>query len=620
MQQILYNKNPMKKLIFSPFALASARKKIMLIIIGLVVFNLLLYIGTVRYDFLKDDFRLIVENPRLKDCHSFFSSMTSQFFSFPDFPYLHYWRPMSLFSFFIDYQLWGLNPSGFHLFNILLNAFNALLVFLVFYLLSQQIHYAFLAAFFFSIHPAHVETVSWISGRTDLLASFFIFTAVLFFILFLKKRKLFLYLFAAFFFILGLLSKEIAFLFPLLAAGLIWRMPGPDSPNKKFCGGPGGGFSKEPPGRRRLFQGKFFSRGSFLKRSFVTLPFWVIDVIYITLHHRFSGVGQVVENFSFNDSFLIIKTLGAYTKILLAPFFPAPYFSMYQFDRSHLEYLVYFAAALGILVMIVIHREKYKASIYSLLFLLFLLPVLDPKIVPSYPNLIRFTYIPVLFAGVFFLDTFRFFKSRSLKIVYVVLLSVMGLFWMFSSLRFQIYFKDQNHHYNGLVRYYPEDCSLLLPLALVKAQEGDYKNALEWVNRALEVNDRDRWQEVSEMGGLLKANLLIAAGHPGEGKALAEKILGETRKEDMQYFGYLVLSKYHEKKGEFAAALEMLKRAENIGETAELFFSMALVYTELKDVPQALIYVEKAIALNPAVKKYVEFRHIIQDWQKEDAR
>ena len=221
-----------------------------------------------------------------------------------------------------------------------------------------------------------------------------------------------------------------------------------------------------------------------------------------------------------------------------------------------------------------------------------------------------------MFAGVFFLDTFGFFKSRGLRKIYVVLLAVMGLSWVFTSVRFQVYFKDQNHHYTGLVRYYPEDCSLLLPLALIKAQEGDYKNALEWVNRALEVNDRDRWQEISEMGGLLKANLLIISGQPGEGKTLAEKILGETRKEEMKYFGYLVLSKYHEKKGEFAVALDMLKQAENIGETAELFFSMAFLYTELRNFPQALFYVEKAINLNPAVKKYVEFKHFIQDRQK----
>jgi tetratricopeptide (TPR) repeat protein len=350
-----------------------------------------------------------------------------------------------------------------------------------------------------------------------------------------------------------------------------------------------------------------------LKRLWLTLPFWGITLIYILLHNRFSGVGQVVGNFSFKDSFIILKTLGAYTKILLTPFFPAPYFSMSRFDHSHLEYLLYFAAALGILVWVVLHREKYKATIYSSVFLLFLVPVIDPEIVPSYPNLIRFAYIPSLLAGVFFLDTFRFMKQRRLRAVYVVLLSLMLLSWLFSTLRFQVYFKDQNHHYNGLIRYYPGDCALLLPLALLKAQQGDYKEALHWVNRALDVNDRDRWQEVSEMGGVLKANLLIVTGRGGEGKALAEKILDQTRKEEMKYFGYLVLSKFHEKKGEFAAALEMLKQAEKIGETAELFFSMAFLYAELKNVEQALVYVEKAIHLNPSMRNYTEFRRFLLD-------
>ncbi|UCH93286.1 MAG: hypothetical protein JSV88_23820, partial [Candidatus Aminicenantes bacterium] len=183
----------MNKLKFRSFAFDSKKKKILLMIVTLVALNLLLYINTINHDFLKDDFRLIVENPRIKDFQSFLNSIGSKFFAFPDFPYLHYWRPMCLFSFYIDYQLWGLKPSGFHLFNILINTFNALLIFLVLYILINKIHYAFLGSLFFSIHPSHVEAVSWISGRTDLLAAFFILLAILFFILFLKKRTVLFY-------------------------------------------------------------------------------------------------------------------------------------------------------------------------------------------------------------------------------------------------------------------------------------------------------------------------------------------------------------------------------------------------------------------------------------------
>jgi tetratricopeptide (TPR) repeat protein len=586
------------------FAFDSDKKKIALMIVVLLGLNIILYINTVSYDFLKDDFRLIVENPRVKDFQSFMNSLGSKFFAFPDFPYLHYWRPLTLFSFYADYQLWGVNPSGYHLFNILINAANGLLVFLVIYVLFKQIHYAFLGSLFFSIHPCHVEAVSWISGRTDLLAAFFIFTAVLFFILFLKKRKIPLYVLTAFFFILALLSKENSALFPLLAVGLVFMVPVKDRTDR--TNGTNGTDRTDRPDRIN------WKRGVLL-----TIPFWMVDFGYVVVHNRFSGVQGVVENFSFKDIFIIIKTIGAYTKVILTPFFPTPHFSMHHFDGNHPEYLVYFVAAVGILVFMWLNREKYKYSLYSLLFFIFLLPVLDPEIVPSYPKIvIRFAYIPALFAGIFFLDTIRFFRNKRLKGIFTGLLVFVGVVWAVEAFTFQDYYKDQHHHYNGLTQYYPEDCSLLLPRALITAQDGDFQKALELVNHALEVNDKDRWLDISEMGGLLKANLLVITGDYEKGKSLAEKILGDTSKDEMKYFGYIVLSRYHDKTANLPAALDMLKKAGNIGETADLFFRTALVYAKMNHFSRALHYVDKAIDLNPAIKKYWEFKDFLLDLQK----
>lgn len=563
---------------------ASDKKKIIVLLLALFALNFLLYLNTLHYDFLKDDFRLIAENPRIKDFNSFIDSIGSKFFAFPDYPYLHYWRPVTLFSFYIDYQVWGLNASGYHLFNVLINAFNALLIFLIFYIVSKKILFSFFVSLFFSIHPSHVEAASWISGRTDLLGAFFILAAILFFILFLKKKNGLFYAFAALFFLLALLSKENSVLFPLLAAGLIFIISAGET---------------DKTGKRMKH---------ILKKCLVTLPFWVMDLIYIVLHNRFSGIQDVLANFSLKDIFVVFKTIGAYFKTILLPFFPTPYFSMHQFDRSHLEYLVYFGLALVVLVLLVVKRDKYKYSLYSLLFFIFLLPVLDPEIVPSYPKIvIRFAYIPAVWAGVFFIETFKLFTSKQLKKVFVALFTLISFIWVFESYSFQGYFKDQYSHYNdvgGLTRHYPEDCSLLLPWALITAQNGDYNKALAVVNRALEVNHKDRWLDVSEMGGLLKANLLVVTGEGDSGKALAESIMGKTRKDEMKYFGHLILSKYHEKKGELSEALRKLERAKEIGETADLYFRTALIYGKMGDYNQALQVLRKARALNPGAQNY----------------
>jgi tetratricopeptide (TPR) repeat protein len=578
----------------------NASKKLLFAIITLLVLNIILYIGTVGHDFLKDDFRLIVENPRIKDFQSFVSSIGGKFFAFPDFPYLHYWRPMSLFSFYIDYRLWGLKPGGYHFFNVLINAFNALLVFLIFWVVSGRLYFAFPVSLFFSIHPSHVEAVSWISGRTDLLSAFFILSATLFFILFLKKRKGRYYAAAAVLFVLALLSKENGVLFPLLAVVLVFITPveGRDG--------------SEERGQRRP--------GAF-KAILFTLPFWLIDAGYIILHNRFSGVQDVLSHFSLKDIFVIVKTIGAYTRIILLPFLPTSHFSMHYFDSHHLEFLAYFLLAVLILWLLISKRENYRYSLYSLLFFIFLLPVLDPEIVPSYPKIvIRFAYIPAIFAGVFFLESLKLLKLNRARILFTGLFVFIGLIWLFQSYTFQDFYKNERYHYFGLVRYYPDDGSLLLPAALLKASDGQHRAALALVDHALAMNYKDRWLDVSEMGGLLKANLLVITGKPEQGKALAESILNETKKDEMKYFGFLVLSRYYDMKGNLPDSLRMLQEAGKKGETADLFWRMAVVYGKMRDFRRALVFLEKARYLNPEIKRYAEFKQVLLDLLEQQNR
>ncbi|MCP5047056.1 MAG: hypothetical protein GY940_07775 [bacterium] len=576
--------------------LGNDKKTLALLALVILVLNVLLYMGTVNYDFLKDDFRLIVENSRIKDFDAFWESMGAKFFAFPDFPYLHYWRPMTLFTFYLDYQLWGLHPPGYHLFNIIINGLNGVLVLLLFYMIMGKTGYAFMVALFFTVHPSHVEAAAWISGRTDLLSTFFIFTAILFFLMYLNKKKKLFYVITSLFFLMALLSKENGVLFPLLAGGLVLLTPDDDGSGPRFTG------MKET-----------------FKKLLITVPFWVMDIGYVVLHNMFTGVQDVLSHFSLTDIFVIAKTIGAYARIILLPFFPTPHFSMHYFDGHDLEFLVYFFVAVVIITFMIIKRENYKYSLYSLLFFIFLLPVLDPEIVPSYPKIvIRFAYIPALFAGVFFLESFQLLKNKQAKKAFVGLLIFIGVVWTFETYTFQDYYKDKYHHYNGLLLDYPDDGSLLLPLALIKAGDGKHGEALGLVSRALKTNDNDRWLDVSEMGGLLKANLMVITGDVEGGRVLAEKILAETGKQEMKYFGFLVLAKYYEKRGDFPAAFEKLREAGNAGETADLFYRMALIQGKMGDYKQALFYLEKAKGLNPELKNYKSFKQFLKKLIKQN--
>jgi len=83
--------------------------------------------------------------------------------------FVGHYQPLTILSYLLDYQLFKLNPFGYHLTNLILHSFNSLLVFWLIYLLSGNIGVSFLTAILFAIHPLRVESVAWVSERQDAL-------------------------------------------------------------------------------------------------------------------------------------------------------------------------------------------------------------------------------------------------------------------------------------------------------------------------------------------------------------------------------------------------------------------------------------------------------------------
>ncbi len=133
-----------------------------------------------------------------------------------------FFRPVLSVISFLDYQLWGLTPFGYHLTNFLCHTLNAIWVGLIAALLlpDQQDSsplkrlVPYLAGSIFLLLPSHTEPVSWISARTDVISSFFAFGS---FAIYLKSKQnsnSALHYLSLFLFLFGLLSKESIVSFP----------------------------------------------------------------------------------------------------------------------------------------------------------------------------------------------------------------------------------------------------------------------------------------------------------------------------------------------------------------------------------------------------------------------
>jgi tetratricopeptide (TPR) repeat protein len=83
------------------------------------------------------------------------------------------WHPLTWISHMMDCQLFGLNPAGHHLTNLLFHIANTLLLFLLLEKLTGAIWRSFFVAALFAWHPLHVESVAWASERKDVLSAFF---------------------------------------------------------------------------------------------------------------------------------------------------------------------------------------------------------------------------------------------------------------------------------------------------------------------------------------------------------------------------------------------------------------------------------------------------------------
>jgi hypothetical protein len=87
--------------------------------------------------------------------------------------------PLTLTSFQLEHLFFRLNPFYYHLTNLSLHILSAILVFLIFRFLLSSNLFAFFSALIFAVHPLQVEPVVWISGRKDVLCSFFYLAAFL---------------------------------------------------------------------------------------------------------------------------------------------------------------------------------------------------------------------------------------------------------------------------------------------------------------------------------------------------------------------------------------------------------------------------------------------------------
>jgi len=184
----------------------------------LIVAVLLAYSNVYHNEFLHDDPVLIRDNKFLTSWHyigTLFVTHTAQGHDSHD----PFYRPLMTLLYLFIYQTAGPSTLAFHLLNVTLHALNACLLYTLGVRLGFRRIGTFLAALLWALHPVQTEAVTYMSGTAEPLCGMLFLLDILVLTGDFSRRNILL---ACILFVLALLTKETAVVFPLLAMGLLF--------------------------------------------------------------------------------------------------------------------------------------------------------------------------------------------------------------------------------------------------------------------------------------------------------------------------------------------------------------------------------------------------------------
>jgi Flp pilus assembly protein TadD len=189
---------------------ACNRGRNVLAAVALLMVTLLAYQPAMRAGFIWDDDDYVTNNHTLRTAEG----LKQIWFEPRSIPQYY---PLVHSSFWMEYQLWGLNPTGYHVINIVLHVIAALMLWRVLALLGLPGAWA--VACIFAVHPVHVESVAWITERKNVLSLIFYLGALFAYFQSDRQRN---YVIALMLFVCAMLSKTVACSLPAAIVLIVW--------------------------------------------------------------------------------------------------------------------------------------------------------------------------------------------------------------------------------------------------------------------------------------------------------------------------------------------------------------------------------------------------------------
>ncbi|HQU85076.1 MAG TPA: tetratricopeptide repeat protein [Pyrinomonadaceae bacterium] len=443
------------------------------IILAIVAFSI--FANTLGGDFVYDDKRQILKNPLIQDATLYGKALTSDVWAFKgdgSIAASNYYRPTFVLWMIFNYLIFGAEPFGWHLLNILLHVAICVLGFLLLKKWNLDDFTAFGVAFIFAIHPVHTESVAWISGSPDLLFSLFFLASLWFADNFAKRysnetnekhgAKYYLDLiFALVFYAFALGSKEVAILcFPIFY--LI--------------------FAKES-GKQNAVK--------------LTIPFAIFATIYFIA--RYFAIGAIShpteESVSFGEMIFTIPAMFVfYLKQTIFPLWLGANHPLRPIDSfDFVKFLIPLLISIAVLVgFFLLAKRCFVQKIGLAIFILTLLPAMNAtgfmfeQIVHD-----RYLYFPLLgflmLVLPFFVEMFEKFFGDKAKIAFISFIILLAIPLSIKTYSYNKVWTNEFTLWKQAVEIDPKSAFNWSQLGAILSEEKQTDAAIEAYNNSIDV-------------------------------------------------------------------------------------------------------------------------------------
>lgn len=451
----------------------------------IAVFAALLYISTIKNSFVYDDEFTIVNNVLIKDLRNLPLLFQKKYL---DLSGEMSYRPFVTFSYFLDYAVFGLNPWGFHLTNVILHALNGILLYVFLVSLINKKERGclstsnnpftfnilpFLTSLLFVTHPVLTEPINAISFREELLVFFFYIAALNIYFLERRSPSRLLYAVSCIMYFFALFSKEMALTLPLII----------------YC-------------YERVYRdaGEKGSRSILFKRLWGYLAVTLI-YIYLRFVYFYNPGTENYAKWGIDERFLTMPLLLlSYLKLIFFPVLLSAVYEVVPVKSPTLSFLIALLTITLFLYTAFAVRKREKGITFGLLFFaVTLIPVYN--IYPITHHFAdRYLYLPLAGIIIFIMSVVHHATDRLKHGTYfhIFLIPILCMFSLLVIERNTVW-KNDFSLWSDSVKKTPYSCLAHTNFGILRVNQGRFEDAIKEFRIALNLKP-DFYQAHNELG------------------------------------------------------------------------------------------------------------------------